>query len=82
MDTNKPTPGSNPDSSGTPAPNPPPSSHTDRAESGATGQPVAKGPPQGEVNKDPNTNSGYPAGGSQAQSGKDAFGRDPEQKKP
>ena len=47
----------------------------DRAEAGATGQPVADGPPQGEVNTDPNSNSGYPAGGAQTQEGKDAYGR-------
>ncbi|CAB3657977.1 MULTISPECIES: hypothetical protein [Achromobacter] len=58
-----------------PAPNPPPSPHVDRSDTGGTGQPVADGPPQGDVNTDPNTNSGYPAGGSQAQEGKDAFGR-------
>lgn len=58
-----------------PAPNPPASPHVDRAETGATGQPVADGPPTGEVNTDPSTNSGYPAGGSQAPEGKDAFGR-------
>lgn len=63
------------ESKSTPAPNPPPSPHVDRAETGATGQPTAEGPPQGEVNRDPNTNSGYPAGGSQAEQGRDAFGR-------
>lgn len=64
-----------------PAPNPPPSPHVDRAEVGATGQPVADGPPQGEVNPDPATNSGYPAGGEQTQAGRDAFGRSEKQVK-
>jgi len=54
--------------------------HADRAARGFTGQPTAKGPPEGEVNRDPNTNSGYPAGGSQAPRGKDAYGREPKQK--
>lgn len=63
------------DSKPAPAPHPPPSPHVDPAEKGATGQPVADGPPQGEVNRDPNTNSGYPAGGSQAEEGKDVYGR-------
>lgn len=68
----------------TPAPNPPPSPHVDRAKTGATGQPAAEGPPQGEVNRDPDTNSGYPAGGSQAEKGRDAFGRakNPEKDEP
>ncbi|MDH0737145.1 hypothetical protein [Achromobacter spanius] len=64
-----------------PAPNPPPSPHVDRAEVGATGQPVADGPPQGDVNPDPATNSGYPAGGEQAPQGRDAFGRTEKQVK-
>lgn len=64
-----------------PAPNPPPSPHVDRAEVGATGQPVADGPPQRNVNPDPATNSGYPAGGEQAPQGRDAFGRTEKQVK-
>ena len=59
-----------------PAPNSPPSPHTDRAATGGTGQPAAEGPPTGDVNPDPSTNSGYPAGGSQAPAGKDPLGRD------
>ncbi|MNR53387.1 hypothetical protein D3C85_1733940 [compost metagenome] len=53
----------------------------DRAEVGATGQPVVDGPPQGDVNPDPATNSGYPAGGEQAPEGRDAFGRTEKQVK-
>lgn len=69
------------DSKPAPAPNPPPSPHVDRAETGATGQPVADGPPRGKVNRDPGTNSGYPAGGSQApEPDRDPYGREPDQK--
>ncbi len=63
------------DSKPAPAPTPPPSPHVDRAETGQTGQPTADGPPTGDVNPDPATNSGYPAGGSQAPAGKDPYGR-------
>ena len=63
------------DSKPAPAPNPPPSPHVDRAETGFTSQPAASGPPTGDVNPDPATNSGYPAGGSQAPDGQDAFAR-------
>lgn len=63
------------DSKPAPAPDPPPSPHVDRAETGFTGQPTADGPPTGDVNTDPQTNSGYPAGGSQAPEGKDPYAR-------
>lgn len=63
------------DSKPAPPPNPPPSPHVDRAETGYTGQPTEDGPPTGDVNQNPDTNSGYPAGGSQAPAGKDPYGR-------
>jgi hypothetical protein len=63
------------DSKPAPAPHPPPSPHVDRAETGFTGQPTTGGPPSGDVNPDANTNSGYPAGGAQAQEGKYPYGR-------
>lgn len=63
------------DSKPAPPPNPPPSPHVDRAETGFTGQPAEDGPPTGDVNQNPDSNSGYPAGGSQAPAGKDPYGR-------
>lgn len=39
-------------------------------------QPTAETPPAGRKNANPNTNSGYPAGGGELPKGKDAYGRD------
>lgn len=58
-----------------PSTNRPASPHADRSATESTVQPTADGPPTGEGNTDPSTNSGYPAGGSQSPRGKDPFGR-------
>jgi len=39
-------------------------------------QPTADRPPTEQENPNPDTNSGYPAGGKDLPSGKDAYGRD------
>ncbi|RII99271.1 hypothetical protein DXK93_31165 [Achromobacter sp. K91] len=49
--------------------------HADSDNARRDGQPVADGPPTSKQNRDPNTNSGYPAGGKELPKGKDAFGR-------
>jgi len=50
-------------------------SHTD-SDKLRRGQPTADAPPGGPENPDPDTNSGYPAGGKELPEGKDAYGRD------
>lgn len=40
------------------------------------GQPTVDSPPTEQENPDPDTNSGYPAGGKELPEGEDAFGRD------
>lgn len=39
-------------------------------------QPAADSPPTERANRNPSTNSGYPAGGKELPPGKDAYGRD------
>ncbi len=54
--------------------------HAENENTRHTGQPQENRPPS-VPNPDKMTNSGYPAGGDLEQPGKDAYGRDPDQRR-
>jgi hypothetical protein len=55
--------------------------HADNEKAWPAERPDAVQPPAGPSNPDNRSNSGYPAGGEQAEGGKDAYGRDPAERR-